>query len=504
VSEPDDSLEILIRMTADTSGGKEATESLKQLGKETKSEGEATEESGRHAERSGLSHRALHMVLRQVGESSKGLEIGLAALSGVMMGSVTFGITAVIQGVRLLIGHFQQLKEKALEAAKETVRFWESALQANSDARKAASDYVDALRKIIENVDTLKQKEAEEQTVLQKVLEARLKILEAERQAEITKAFGDKEEEARINARYGQQKSDVELQNEQAEIDLKKGHLDEQTRGAMEKQRALQTAEKTKEAGAPGRTEAGEAEGALPKLGEELAKLQAERMKPGELAALRQKVAADVAQFQTGGVGAFGEAALGTAMARAEQLAKGNKAEQAYSAAQQEFEQRQADIERFKTGTEKLAKGVEEATQAFDKAVQAMRATEEEIHKAKEVHKVNVITAETIGRTKDQAEIEMAGGRYGPSTQKVLDEVRAMAGTASGQQMSHQDTSYFNNLFAAARAQGKEAVMQGVIKELRDIHTDELKKWQDLWAAIQDLRTQHRDFRTQHRDTYNQ
>jgi hypothetical protein len=133
-----------------------------------------------------------------------------------------------------------------------------------------------------------------------------------------------------------------------------------------------------------------------------------------------------------------------------------------------------------------------------------MRATEEEIHKAKEVHKVNVITAETIGRTKDQAEIEMAGGRYGPSTQKVLDEVRAMAGTASGQQMSHQDTSYFNNLFAAARAQGKEAVMQGVIKELRDIHTDELKKWQDLWAAIQDLRTQHRDFRTQHRDTYNQ
>src|ERR1035437_3831691 len=47
--------------------------------------GSKVQEGGHAAERSGINHRALHLIFRQVGEGSKGLEVGLMALSGVMM-----------------------------------------------------------------------------------------------------------------------------------------------------------------------------------------------------------------------------------------------------------------------------------------------------------------------------------------------------------------------------------------------------------------------------------
>jgi len=52
------------------------------------------------SERSHISHRALHLIFRQVGEASKGLEVALMAVSGVMMGSLTFGIFAVVAAVK--------------------------------------------------------------------------------------------------------------------------------------------------------------------------------------------------------------------------------------------------------------------------------------------------------------------------------------------------------------------------------------------------------------------
>ena len=354
--------------------------------------GESNEEVGKSSERAGVSHRALHLIFGQIGEASKGLEVGLMALSGVMMGSLTFGIYAVVEGVRALIGHFERQREIALEAAKATVQFWTDSLQGSADARQAAADYAEALAKIITNVDTLKQKEGEEGAVLKTVLEQRLKILDAERQAEIAAAKGDKEEEARINARYGQRKSDVELQNEEAEIDLKKSHLAEQTADAMKKEQAAAASEKAKEAGAPGRAEASAAEARLPKLTEELAKLQAARMSPDELAALREEVkrsAGEAGSVYVPGSG-MQESAAGTARRR---LREAEDADQAYSAAQQEYEQSQADIERFKSGTAALAKGAADAVRELGKAVETARATADEIAKAEAVHGVNVDAA---------------------------------------------------------------------------------------------------------------
>jgi hypothetical protein len=159
------------------------------------------------SERSGISHRALHLIFRQVGEASKGLEVGLMAVSGVMMGSLSFGIFAVGTAVKALIDHFARQKQIALEAAKATVQFWTDALKGSADSRQAAADYATALHNIITNVDTLKQKEGEEEAVLKRVLEQRLKILDAERQAEIAAAKGDKSPAASRRTGRGMQKA---------------------------------------------------------------------------------------------------------------------------------------------------------------------------------------------------------------------------------------------------------------------------------------------------------
>ena len=455
--------------------------------------GQKTEENAKSSEHAGVSHRALHLIFRQVGEASKGLEVGLMALSGVMMGSVTFGIYAVVAGIQALMAHFEKQRQIALEAAKATVQFWTDALKGSADARKAAEDYATALNKIITNVDTLKQKEGEEEAVLKRLIAARLAILAAMEKADLAGAKGDKAEEARINARYGRAKSAIELEDEQDEIDLKKQHLAEQTADAMKKQQAMAAAEKAKEAGAPGRSEAGSAEARLPKLTEELATLQAARMKPAELAALKGKVAEDVEQFKKGGAGTFGEAALGNAMARAELLKKAQGSEQAYSAAQQEYEQSQADIERFKTDTAALAKAAADALRELGKAVETARATTGEISKAEAVHGVRVDAAQTIARIKGGQIIQAAGVPDQALSRSILGDIGAMEGAGQGRRMDAHETEMMNHLVAGLAAQGNsKKTILGLLKEMKDMHVDEAQKLRDIWAAIHQTRKQTR------------
>jgi hypothetical protein len=497
-----DEREFKIRITtsADGSGTQKTAASLKDLKEQAGGTNSSLEQlnqgmdkGAEASERSHISHRALHLIFRQVGEASKGLEVGLMAVSGVMMGSLSFGIFAVGTAVKALIDHFERQKAIALEAAKATVQFWTDALKGNADARQAAADYATALHNIITNVDTLKQKEGEEEAVLKRVLEQRLKILDAERQAEIAAAKGDKGEEARINARYGQRKSDIELADEQDEIDLKKQHLEAQTFHAMKMEEASAAAEKAKEAGALGRSEASSAEARLPKLTEELATLQAARMKPAELAALKGKVAEDVEQFKKGGAGAFGEAALGNAMARAELLKKAQGSEQAYSAAQQEYEQSQADIERFKTDTAALAKAAADALRALGKAVETARATTGEISKAEAVHGVNVDAAQTIARIKGGQVIQAAGVPDQALSRSIIGDIGAMEGAGQGRRMDAHETEMMNHLVAGLGAQGNsKATILGLLKEMKDMHVDEAQKLRDIWAAIHQTRKQIR------------
>jgi hypothetical protein len=430
-----------------------------------------------------VSHRALHLIFRQVGEASKGLEVGLMALSGVMMGSATFGIYAVVEGVKALIAHFERQRQIALEAAKATVQFWTDALRGNADARKAAGDYATALQKIITNVDTLKQKESEEEAVLKRLIAARLAILAAMEKADLAGAKGDKAEEARINARYGRAKSVIELENEQDEINLKKQHLAEQIEDNEKKEQAMAAAEDAKEAGFPGRTEAGSAEERLPKLTEELAKLQAARMKPEELAALREEVSrrAGEAGFNVTTSGPQ-ESAAGYARRK---LSGAENAEQAYSAAQQDYEQSQADIESFKTGTAALAKAVVDATEGFKKAVEAGRTTNAQIATAEAVHEISLGAAKRVGGIQAGAIIQAGGGRDTPLNRSIVSDIYAMEGAAGGRPMDKNQTAMVNHLVAGLQAQGNShAAILKLLLEMKDLHVDAEKKFTDISAAL--------------------
>jgi len=423
------------------------------------------------------------MVIGQVGETSKAAEIGMAALAGVMMGSLSFGAMALVQGVRLIIDHFAQLKKEALEVSKVTVAMWQDSIKAGADSRQVIEDYASALEKITSNVDALKNKEEQESAVLKTVLEQRLKILDAERQAKIAKAGGDKEEETRINARYGLWKTEIELENEAAEIALKKKHLEVLITEGAKRQATANRAAAAKAVGAPGREEAAAAGERVTQLNTEMPQLMAARMKPSDLNELRQKVALyydpnEVAQSE---IPTYGQTLKG-------QLDEAEAAEEAYAAAQQEYEQAQADIERYKAGTKKLADTTDQAIAALDKIVAEVRAAEADLQKAQAIHSVNADASATIQSAHDRTEIEMAGGKYNRATQTVLDKVRAMSGTAEGHTMSGQDVTYFNNLLAAARDPHQEDMAKAVIAELRNLHVDEGKKWRDLWNAIQQIR----------------
>ena len=63
--------------------------------------------------------RELRTLFGQVGQASKGLQFGLSALSGVMLGSLTFGIYAVVAGIEALVEHFKEQKAVASKRPKQ-------------------------------------------------------------------------------------------------------------------------------------------------------------------------------------------------------------------------------------------------------------------------------------------------------------------------------------------------------------------------------------------------
>jgi hypothetical protein len=257
----------------------------------------------------------------------------------------------------------------------------------------------------------------------------------------------------------------------------------------MTKQQAAATAEKAKEAGAPGREAASAAEAGLPGLKDELARLQAARMKPEDLTALREEVKrrAGEAGFNATPSGPQ-ESAAGYARRR---LQGAEDAEQAYSAAQQEYEQFLADIDRFKTGTAALAKAAEEAMREFNKAVETARATNQQIARDEAVHRVNIDAAGVIGQIKAGQVIQAANVPDNALSRSVVSDIQAMGGVAQGQQMDAKQTEMINHLVAGLRAQGaSQQTINGLLREMRDLHTDEATKLQDIWAAFKQIRAQ--------------
>ena len=478
---PDDSLEILVKMTADIAGGKEAQRALAGVTG-------ATGEAGKAAEKAHISHGLLHKVFRQVGEASKGLEIGLMALTGVMMGSVTFAVAAVGQAMKMLGEHFEKQREVALEAAKVTVQFWQDALQGHAAARTAAENYAEAMGKIIKNVDVLKQKEEVEEAALKRVLEVRLKILDAQMKAELALAKGDKEAEGRIEARYGQQKSALELKNEQENIDLKKKHLTEQQGEAMGKGEEAKAAERAKEAamkaGVP--NEVTEAKLAMAGLEEKLKKAIAAQLSPEDKREATERLAYYNAHRPfIGTPGAFDMQHLQS------QLAGDQTAHDTEAGLKGGIANRTNIIAAYERKMEALTKGGETAMADFNKAVERARATRNELEKDEAAQRVNVGAAKTIGQIEADRIVKGVGVNPNALSRNVMGDINAMTGMGGGQRMDAGQTQMVNHLIAGLKAQGaSQATINGLLREMSDLHVSAEKKFVDIWTALRQVKKQ--------------
>ena len=327
----DEDREFKIRITGDASGIVAASgQSEKALEKVS----EKTKEGGKAAEHSEINHRALHMAFRQVGESSKGLEIGLTALSGVMMGSSMFGIMALGEGVRMLTEHFQKVKDAALEQAHIMTTMWLAGLDQASDARQAVADYAETLGKMASSHNTLNEKQAEGEALLKNELKLRKELLETMMQTELAQAKGDQGEQERIRQRYGHQKQETDLQDQMIELLHQRRELDERGAETETKRAAADEAGRQKTSmGSAFRGEAAVAEKWIADHRKELDEAEAARK---NVQALQEEVTRRAAEpSYMVGLSGPQETAAGAARRRLEEA---EKAEAAYSALQQEWE----------------------------------------------------------------------------------------------------------------------------------------------------------------------
>src|SRR5664280_2915274 len=149
----------------------------------------------------------------------------------------------------------------------------------------------------------------------------------------------------------------------------------------------------------------------------------------------------------------------------------------------------------FKTGTAALAKGVEEALGEFNKAIGAARATSSGIAKDEAVHGVNLDAANTINRIKEGGAIRAAGAPDNPLSRSVVADIHAMEGAGQGQRMDSNQTEMINHLVAGLRAQGNsQATINGLLREMKDMHVDTTQKIEDIWDAV---RRTHKQIRNQ-------
>jgi len=232
---PDLSLDVLVRLLSDRKGGDEALESLRQtraaagdLGEETKRLGRTEEEASKLTELLHHNHRALHMVMHEIGNS---IAPGMGrAMAAALMGPIGIALAAA--------SAFMMLKEHIKKTNEELDKMGASAAEAFAGYK---TNLVDAIRnerfsteKIDEYFTHIKEGAAAAKTAIEdamKLLEAKLTAEESANKAaealelaslkvkvdsgNISKAAAA-EEEAAIKAKYAQK----EMVIKQEEADL--------------------------------------------------------------------------------------------------------------------------------------------------------------------------------------------------------------------------------------------------------------------------------------------
>ena len=497
---PDPDREFKVRFTADASSlveqSRQSADALGEVSRSAKKNTQANEDGSKAADKHAMSHRALHLLLRQVGQGSKEAELAMTALSGVMMGSTMFGVYALAEGVRLLGEHFRKVKDAALEEAHVITTMWTSGLDQAAEARKAMENYSEALDKAASGHNALAQKEAQDQALLKNEIALRKELLETMMQAELAQAKGDKDEEERIRQRYGHQKQEVDLQAQMIELLHQRRVVDERSADAEEKRQAARLAamriKVAPDLMSPSPGESKLAEEWLAQNQKSLDTAQVARLKPADLESLRTEVERRKGE-EAYIANPSGNMTITRAGAAREELDKAEKAEAAYSGLQQEFERNRAIVETFHREMDRLNKAAAEATQKMTEAANAEAAAQAEVAKLEALYQQNRDALRERQAVQAVPIIRQAGFEPSPLAQSAVHDIWSLMGTARGERMSGGDTEMVNALLNGiatvqhARGQSDQRVTQLInrlVAEIRDPHVELTKKLQDVLNAL--------------------
>lgn len=169
----DESLELLIKTTADTSGADKVAGATEELTKGTQKSAAAHEEAGKAAEKHGEHHRELHRLMHKVTEESPALGLAMRAYFATPVGAA---IMAVVMALEHFMKVQEQAKEKAKEAAGELAKKYTDAIDASARLGEQAQE---AERKVVEEFKALASAQDQAKTKTEAVTSA----IEAEKTA---------------------------------------------------------------------------------------------------------------------------------------------------------------------------------------------------------------------------------------------------------------------------------------------------------------------------------
>ena len=191
---PDKTLSIKIQVTADSSAGTtQAADDVKKLSDQTRHLGEEEKKTGEHAEHSGESHRALHALLRLLGQETVP-ELG-EALHGLTLGPLG-AVFALGVAASYAAKYFENLDETAKKAS-ETFEGFADHVAKMRELNQQAAEYSAHLDNIVTKEEALAAVLKDEATYRAAIAAAQAKVDQAQTGAE-SSAINNEEKAGRI------------------------------------------------------------------------------------------------------------------------------------------------------------------------------------------------------------------------------------------------------------------------------------------------------------------
>jgi len=483
MADSDNALDILIRTLADTAGADKVQAALDRATKGTVDEGKANEEASKHAEKNEFSHRQLHKIFHSLSEVVPGL--GQAMMF--TLGAAAGGTAVLVEGIKVLAGWIEKIREKYKEAAEASAEVWRAGQDDSAKAITAAADYARTLEEIATATDQVKAAEDRERAVLEAIEHARMKILEAQEKEAMAAANGDKMAEADVQRRFGKAKTAEQLAAEQDSIqqmEENRNKAEATAKEAMAKSEAARGAyHNALQPGAPGQSEAAMA----------AAELKANEAKlPKAILAKQDAERALASPVYTAGI--FGPSDLGVAADRERQRAALDAATKAVTDEMVAEQQARQAVEARKQAVDRLAEEQKKADEKLATANKSLEDLENQIKQAKAVAGVHAQAAGAVADEARKGEAERAGlsnPRLAGAVRGWQADIEAEEGRAHGRKMSQDQAAGIRTLVATLKAAGNgQDAINKILQNMMDIHISHEQKLQTIANALNVVRAQ--------------